>query len=321
MMPEDLPACLCGDRVYNPGGGQFGGGHSSQWFTCRACRRECIVVTHYMSVLVFPTVAVSGKEFPQEGLDYINGPLDITMRAYGKAIEQARVAIDESEWDLHCDLNGIPHGTVYKSKRVEPYARYLERPDGSEVEDPNVLKRLDTMYDERRHVNLATVILPPTPPQMPSSLTLYIRVNKNWKLVDRELSVVLAVPPDPRRVAHDEYFGGFFTKLREAGFKLLRPTEIPNRYYNDRNNSEPWYVFDHGDKKFTVGPRKRVINITVESAEPISTHALKELADRDNVTYEADGGWKSDLAYAKKITIHAWGGDKFVEYLTAAMDL
>lgn len=154
--------------------------------------------------------------------------------------------------------------------------------------------------------------------KIPIYLTLYLYDNGEWCPVDRAASAELSVPPDPRRRAHDAEFASIFDHLRMAGFDV-RPKEIPNGYHNDRNNAEPWYTFDHDGRKFVVGPRKRVISITVSRETPFSTETLRALAVRDGVTYEADDAWQSTAETAREVTIHAWTADKCVEYLAAAM--
>lgn len=339
MLDTDLPACICGAHTYQAGGGHFGGNGSSQWFTCEACGRQCIVISHYMTVLVLPTTApVRAKgtmAFPQDGFDYINGALDITMRAYGAEVEAVRKAVDKAEWDLSCDLLGLPRGTKIELRQAPPgvSGRYMRRPDGSEVEDPTVLQRFDAMRDRSRgHVGNSTLLCPLTPPKMPACLTIYVRDGKSWQCVDRTESAELEVPPDPRRRAHDWRFGNIFASLRAGGTVGrdgrgierspfdIQPVEIPNQYYDDRNNSEPWYTFQYGGRKFTVGPRKRVLNITIESEQPFATRRLRVLAERDDVTYDADDVWKSKAEEAKVVTIHAWGAEKFVEYLATALE-
>lgn len=338
MLPESLRSCVCTAHSYRSRGAHFGSRLSSQWFTCVACGRPCLVLTCYMTVLLFPTEIIWERDedsvargaFPQEGLDYINGPLDITVRAYAAAVETARHAADRADWALHCELLGIPRDSTIEFRKTEPTGRIFQRPDGTEVEDTSVLKRFDKMSDDSRGYRAVHwTIMPPTLPKLPACLTAFVLVAKpdedRWREVDRAESAALCVPPDPRRTAHDERFKKIFDEVAaSAGY--FKPVEIENQYYNDRLNSEPWYEFTIGDRKFTVGPRKHVINITVALSRDailcgrsMETTHLRSLARRDDVTYTADDQWKSDMVHAAKITIHAWNAEKCVEYLKAAI--
>jgi len=115
--------------------------------------------------------------------------------------------------------------------------------------------------------------------------------------------------------------------VRKATGQRFIPTETKNGYYEDSGNTEPWYTWQMmgvNDKvvTFLFGPRKRVDSLTLSADEStLDTAALKFLGKRDAVTYDADGSWKSDQETAKEITIHSWGKDKAIEYLTAAIHL
>lgn len=345
MLDKDLPGCICTAHNYRPGGASFGGNGSSQWFTCQACGRPCLVISRHMTVLIFPTEAVletvpeedrcppprgDGKServaFPQNGLDYVNGALDITMRTYGAAVEAARAAVAQADWALCCELLGIPHNS--KIERTMEHGRHMQRPDGSKIEDPTILERFDKMRIMRNHDSANwRLIAPPTPPKVPACLTLFVydgskEEEECWRPVDHAESAALCVPPDPRRTFHDKRFGAIFAELRARGFQI-QPAEIQNGYYDDKNKSQPWYEFLYGGSnrcKFTVGPRKKVISIEVESEGMIPTEKLRTLAKRDSVTYEADGGWLSGIEAAHKILIHAWTPEACVEYLVAAIE-
>ena len=130
MTLDDLPACLCGACKYRSGGATLGSRLSSQWFICEACGRPHLVLSREATVLLCPTALTS--EFPQEGLDYINGALDVTMRAYDAAAQSVRQAMERVEWDLRLDLLGLPRGTKIEFGG-EPRGRVLVRPDGSLV--------------------------------------------------------------------------------------------------------------------------------------------------------------------------------------------
>lgn len=133
-----------------------------------------------------------------------------------------------------------------------------------------------------------------------------------WERVDPESTKYLAIPPDPIRVDHDALFSSIFSAV---GIPESAQKEIPNRYYKDTANKNPWYSIRIGEVEFVVGPRKRVISIEIrridgkdfdEGSYPFDYRILDALASKDHVTY-------SDSPSC--ISIHAWGKDKAIEYL------
>jgi len=158
---------------------------------------------------------------------------------------------------------------------------------------------------------------------------------------------------DPLRISWDTHFKEVFGDVAIAVGFVIDRRAIPNRYHNDCTCSEPWWQFEIGNKTFVVGPRKRVINIQVESKEPFDPAPLKALSDRDGVTFDSRPLWydatearakdiphnhdfstaifaveKEEQAkftgrehFTCKAYIHAWTKCKCVEYLIAAMKL
>jgi hypothetical protein len=92
----------------------------------------------------------------------------------------------------------------------------------------------------------------------------------------------------------------FFKRIfQRAGFTDLSMTQIPNQYHGgDCTVCAPWYQVKADGTNFTIGWRKRVINI--ESPEP-KINMAKLFPDED-VTKGKD-------------FIHAWGRKKCIEYL------
>lgn len=153
----------------------------------------------------------------------------------------------------------------------------------------------------------------PTPkiPQLPPELTAYRWIDKQWVLVDREESQRIPVPVDPIRLKHDKFWRALLEKM---GLKDS-VKEIPNRYFDDRQNLEPWFELDHLGTIIRFGPRKRVFAIQVTSETPFECSGIAKAAKRDDVTFVADEVWKPDnRAEAKSIEVHAWGEEKFVSY-------
>lgn len=149
----------------------------------------------------------------------------------------------------------------------------------------------------------------PTPPRVPGDdvhvwlhhvtaagdeTDLEFRLNnatKTWEQVNPSTTQNMALPIDPIRVNHDAFFKDVFDAV---GIPERVRKEIPNRYYKDRNNNEPWYQIEMGEIVMIVGPRKRVINIEMKRKDdgpldsgpyPFDYTVLDEVAKRDNVTY------------------------------------
>jgi hypothetical protein len=134
-----------------------------------------------------------------------------------------------------------------------------------------------------------------------------------WRRIDPDATQNMAIPPDPIRVNHDAFFKEIFDTV---GIPARARKEVPNRYYKDTSNKEPWYAIKLGEVQFTVGPRKRVINIELirpdgkdfgdSTTSPFDYDVLSDLAKKDQVTYSST---------ERSILIHAWGKDKAIEYL------
>ena len=155
----------------------------------------------------------------------------------------------------------------------------------------------------------------PTPPQIPGDeIMVYLpaQEGQGWVYVDPNKTVNLPVPPDPIRVDGDKFFHQIFEAV---GLLDLPHKEIPNRYHADTYNREPWYMFPINGFELVVGPRKRVISITLRRDTPFDPSTLRDVAKRDAVTYTADDHWQSETTSTKEVNIHAWGAEKAVEYL------
>jgi len=176
-----------------------------------------------------------------------------------------------------------------------------------------------------------------TPPQIPECMNVFLRIrddsddgvtmslgkgekeytpsdkSRDWVLIDSESTKDLSMPVDPIGVKHREFW--------KDTVETTEATEIPNQYYNDRKNNEPWYTFVEKGAKITYGPRKRVISIKVERESPFMISAIAKLAERDDTSFWADEDWHNfDKTQASAIEIHAWGKEKFDEYLQTIRD-
>lgn len=322
---ENLPPCAgCGSTSYRPGGGTFGHG-STRWFTCERCGREGVEIFNHMGVFILARdkpvplpldeYGNAQSTFPQGALDHINTVLTITLRAYEKQIDKAREALRLAAWDFYFDLLGIPRGTVFTTER-EPYARVLQTPGGEVIRDEVLIARLDAMLDalHRERCSFPVTCLP----KVPDCAVVYVMLRGEWVSVDRAESAMLNVPPDPIRVAHDTYWADVFKQLHDSSALApeVKPTLTENQYVGARGTAaEPWYTFTAGGRHFLLGPRKRVDSVEVTSETLMDTAKIRALAERDNTTYEAEGGWKSNVSQAKKILIHAGTKEKLVEYV------
>ena len=239
MLSDQLPACLCGSRKYNGGGGSFGSELSYTCFRCAECDRNVFVIEDQIPLLLMDTNA---SEKSPIMMDYINNTLMTAIRASREAHED----------------------------RVMP-------------------------------------------PQLPAKVTACYLAKKaiQWQKIDHEESLKFPVPKDPIRVRHDQYWDELLTKMC---FKK-DVHEIPNRYYNDTLNLEPWFEVQVDGRTIRFGPRKRVIAIQVTSEKTFLCEGIAKAAKRDNVTFEADGHWQPwDTKEAKSIEVHAWDEEKFISY-------
>jgi hypothetical protein len=156
-------------------------------------------------------------------------------------------------------------------------------------------------------------------PQIPDALSVFVvhggeDQGKYWTELDRDESAKAPLPVDPIAVRHREFWGPV---VESTGAH-----EIPNQYYNDQNNLEPWYEFKVPTLDATIqfGPRKRVLVIRVTGDKDFRVSKIAELAEKDNTTFYADDQWQPwDAKRARHMEVHAWGKDKFDSYLSWIM--
>ena len=127
------------------------------------------------------------------------------------------------------------------------------------------------------------------PPQIPKGVDIYERAERDsereWILLDRFHSQDSPLPIDPIAVHHQELWK---ETVEKTGAK-----EIPNQYYNDHLNNQPWYEFDEHGATIQFGPRKRVLVIRVNHSTHFNVMDIAKKAEEDSVTYTADRTWKS----------------------------
>lgn len=129
--------------------------------------------------------------------------------------------------------------------------------------------------------------------------------------------------------------------IGELGLKIPSFKEALNEY----GGVEYWWTFDYRDAKLTLGRRKRVTAIKAVATKTFSIAKLRELAERDRVTFlpfvgvipvedcveltedekamllrygikEVD---KTVANHALKVEIHAWNDFHVVEYLSTLL--
>jgi hypothetical protein len=270
--------------------------------------------------------------FDPEAQTWTRTGFEVWLRTNREQATVTREKLEAACWGIACDELGLPHDIKFKEYRDDPAGgpklRIWQNPDGTEMADQAVDKAFCDRQEHLRTVlgwdgGLTTISIPPS---IPSSLKVAIlksparsQTCENWRWVGHEESKGIPVPLDPLRVKHDKTFRGLFQKVASTTGLEFSPRDIANRYYDDPTNSQPWFQFTIHDCKFTVGPRKRVIELQVETGplRLLPTEGLAALAVRDSVTYEADGKWKSEALSAKTVLIHAWNTERAVEYLTA----
>jgi len=155
------------------------------------------------------------------------------------------------------------------------------------------------------------------PPHLPNTLEARIQRGNQWFRVNHVESQKLPIPEDPIKVHHEEFWS---TKLKHMGLSEA-VHKIPNRYYDDAKNNEPWFEMKGpGGQVIRFGPRKRVYSIQVTSEIPFRIEKIAEAAKADNVTFTADDRWHGwDAKEAKDMEVHAWAWEKFTAYFACIL--
>ena len=234
-------------------------------------------------------------DWPEEENDYINGPLMASWRTHEKACR-------DLESRLYTERR-LSHFLVVEDEGLNPekMRSYYDLPE-------EVQNRIDPLREQLRQDAWLT-IPPPIPPRFPEGMKVF---HKGVEIL-RE-SCPLEPPKDPIRISHDKWWDKIFSDLKELGYDLDR-TEIPNQYYDDRNNNEPWYTFVYKGVKFEIGPRKRVDSIKMSADFEFPCKGISDQAKKDGTTFYADKGWQDWCDKARSLRVHAWSKEKTVEYL------
>lgn len=297
-MPELAPECLCGTKQWNPGGASFSPGLQSQWFTCNHCGRPAIDIGNGGGHAFI--ISTNDGEFPKDGLNWINATLLLVWRDVQERLTAARATVEKESWDAFCECEGLPQGTK------------IDAMDKGQTERFRAM--FGELYKEDRWRRPSGFEVQDLPPQVPESITVFHPMGDGeWKMINHTETADIEIPADPVRVRHDTYFNEVFAAL-EGEFGKFERVEVKNEYCGAEN--EPWYQFTLGSITFTVGPRKRVIAIKVDAPDGINTECIRSVAQADETTYTADGGWQSNATVANAIEVHAWTKEKLIQYLT-----
>jgi len=320
MLHEDMPPCLCGAHAWSGGGGMMSSDLCSSHFSCSSCGKPAIyLAANYCSAVFQPSG--TRNEFDEQDDKFINGVVLRMWRIRGERIDDLCTEIRRAGAARIMKELGHAEGTTWRDldkKQLETFREVLRAQEKSLAPDVNDKKILESVLE-------ANPDLKPEPMLPGLDGRLVVRTgNKSdgWVVMDASVCREAELPQDPIRVRHDKYFDRVFAAIEEIVGHPVEREEIPNQYYSDQNNNEPW--FECRDIlplfRLTIGPRKRVINIKVECHNLFCVERIRDLAAADNVTYENEGVWKGDRALSTCIVVHAWTQAKTIEYLRAIFE-
>lgn len=319
----------CGWNDWVSLGVQTGPGHTYLGAICAT--EGCGRLLHEVHLQGYSVImAIDPKQVDlQEVSDYINTTLTIQARAYKAEwqpvvdaydLEQTNTIKQSFGVDLSkgctCDLlrdeNG---GLVEHQGRGSLLARVYKDNEGNRIkgiDDMALYEALWAYDNDAGRRGRPSMVPPPEPLNVPLGVVAFVLRPEGWvrsqppAAID-SVSNLFGVrndplPPDPLRVRWDAFWTGVFDQLAtDTGLHVDRQ-EIPNRYYPDPTNAEPWWTFNLGGITFTIGPRKRVFSIEMSSNAPFSDKALSEAAAADSVTFSTKAIWQ-DAATAE---INQW---------------
>lgn len=310
---RELPVCDCGRNDFSNRSTSLGPGYYNATHRCQACQTLAWVLSSdagMVCILVPPSLDVAPVE------RWVNDVLQPTWRDRSAKLKAHR----KEEWAAWLDevfKVRFPECTVFPDHSVS----YHDLPKEAQ-------EAIDLQFgenDEKRgtYRPLPPELLAPVyPPQVPEGVTVWFLDGRGpdarWVLAVHNVSAAITPPRDPILVSNERYFAEVWKEVEAAlGCPLPDRVEVKNGY----GGREPWYQFVVGTATFTVGWRKRVVSLQVESPTLLSTERIRPLASRDDTTYEAhrgdEGGWQSEIRTANVILIHAWTREKLVEYIVA----
>ena len=330
MTERVLPNCTCGRNEWRQGGCTMGAGYSAHHFCPCGLRALEISNNGYSTFSIFPDGPKGVPDdftetFLQPVFDWFNTKLATASRAYEMdGWMPLKKAKENEDADAIAGTFGLDpaKGYHYKSEYNDDHklvGEWYEDDEGNRlpVDGKALIEAFRAGYVQ---YNPRTLLAPENPPLWPEMIfRVYLGTEGGWKHVPREEARTEEII-DPIRRNHDEFWAGVFKEVQDKSGRTFEPTVIPNQYYGDSTKSEPWYTFVYAETEFTVGPRKRVISLSMKSERLFAVDHLRDLGKRDKVTYESSGRWQGPEDHAKSLTIHAWGRDKLIEYLLAALE-
>lgn len=339
---------------------------SARNVTCDGCGRTGLDVAKdgwYLFLLGSPEFPLDTEQNPEFGR-FINTSMRLVARDYKQKWEKALEERDNRNYRELCEswgLNfeaGVKHHYLHDQKYTTDSGHertdfeYRDN-DGNGIDMPDKYafnKAVADMWTATDRGRRPSIVRAPDPVQVPEGLTVYVSHPEG---LSEPFTGPLGgdLPEDPLRTNWLSYWTEVWDLVRASTGIAIEPVEAPNQYHNDINKSEPWWTFEVNGTSFTVGPRKRVINITARNDEGIVYAPLQALGSEDRVTFTHKTMWEDKLQrateslrekhpepnewipklreaelrlrdedttphLAKQMTMHAWTKDKAVEYLT-----
>jgi len=359
-MSNKLPDCTCGANNWFGGGGQMGPGYQ---FYGRVCD-SCGVTLNYVGRNGWWVVLLSPKGF-EDTIDFVNGTMVIQARAYKAQWEPLAEAHQKSLYDDLCVewgldptkgvkfhyLHDAPEliETLANGRTISVTDHEYRDSEGNVLDVDHHAFRLACEKMWHDNPTKPSILRAPDPINLPEGVIAYVSRAGEW---DRAETVTGELPADPLRVRWDTYFDEVFSQVAMLIDGAITRTEIPNRYYDDKLQAEPWWQFNIEGTTFVVGPRKRVINVDIIFAKPTDVSTLRAIAETDKVTFSTKGAVDDEVkkyldahmddvdkddwaahdaaidkivarhpedAPATSVCIHARTQEKLVEYLTLAI--
>ena len=282
---EKLPPCKCGHTQWIEGGARLAPGFQTWGYTCKHCGRHACLMTDRGGNLFL----VGGGAAIDE---WLAGPVEATWADHAAKIQAAR---DEHQAKAKARVVAkVGFDPDHMTKMSdEQHKAWTAAWDAEDREDPFIIP--EALQNA------------PMLPGAPCGLHGFIERRGVWMAIDPLVSIAMPVPPHPRRVRTQEVFYRLFASLNRSTGKVIEPEEVANEYSKDRH--QPWYRFTVEGKTFTVGARKRVLELRCDVEDPRIVAAWEELSKRDQVTFSAS-----------PLLIHAWGTDRMGEYLAVALN-
>lgn len=307
MLPSALPRCpFCTYDRYRAGGGHFGGSLTQQSFTCTVCGAYAQYLSHSAGGIL-TLIQRSACSDPDEHGDQTLPPaytkwVDKVMIPTWRARDEAVRTFGTAEWDRWISEQFAPQFPDCSEYPKGKWTFY-DLPEAAQA----FVK--DTWGDTMRvgcylplPPELTEEVYPPQAPEI-DGVRFMLRVENveqhsrvldgdwargdgHWVPVDHAYSATLTPPEDPVLRCNREFFTDVWIDVGRNIERDLPPiTETKNEY----GGIEPWYTFTLNGNVFTVGWRKRVVSITVDAPNGLTTEDIRTVALADKVTYSAYG--------------------------------